>query len=50
MKYALDINDSYLRKVLIKKLKEEYDLVPLSDLIYDDGYEIDSNGVQKLKG
>ena len=26
MKYALDINDSYLRKVLIKKLKEEGDL------------------------
>lgn len=45
----INYNEQYLN-LIIKKLKEEYDLVPLSDLIYDDGYEIDSNGVQKLKG
>lgn len=45
-----DINnsDQYLEKT-IKELKEKYDIVPLSKLIYNEGYEIDSNGIQKLK-
>ena len=45
-----DINNSeqYLEKILIK-LNKRYDIVPLSKLIYSEGYEIDSNGIQKLK-
>lgn len=45
-----DINnsDQYLEKT-IKELKEKYDIVPLSKLIYSEGYEVDSNGIQKLK-
>ncbi|MGL5642405.1 MAG: polysaccharide deacetylase family protein [Paraclostridium sp.] len=45
----VNYNEQYL-DVIIKKLKEEYKLVPLSELVYEDSYEIDSNGTQKLKG
>lgn len=45
----VNYNEQYL-DVIIKKLKEEYKLVPLSELVYEDSYEIDSNGAQKLKG
>ncbi|WP_250673159.1 polysaccharide deacetylase family protein [Paraclostridium ghonii] len=41
-------NEQYLEKS-IKELKEKYDIVPLTKLIYNEGYEVDSNGTQKLK-
>ena len=48
--FHADINNSqqYLEKLMIK-LKQRYDIVPLSKLIYSEGYEVDSNGIQKLK-
>lgn len=39
-------NKQYL-DIIIRELKSKYDLVPLSNLLYNEGYEIDSNGVQK---
>lgn len=41
-------SEQYLEKT-ISKLKEKYEIVPLSKLMYNEGYEVDSNGIQKLK-
>ncbi|MEG2245811.1 MAG: polysaccharide deacetylase family protein [Peptostreptococcaceae bacterium] len=45
----VNYNEQYL-DMIIKKLKEEYTLVPLSDLIYNESYEIDSKGTQRPIG
>ncbi|MGL5315731.1 MAG: polysaccharide deacetylase family protein [Peptostreptococcaceae bacterium] len=39
----------YLDDILSKLQKENYRVVPVSELIYKDNYTIDSNGVQKIK-
>ncbi|MDO7203937.1 polysaccharide deacetylase family protein [Paraclostridium bifermentans] len=41
-------SEQYLEKT-ISKLKEKYEIVPLSKLMYNEGYEVDSNGIQKLR-
>ncbi|MGL5345994.1 MAG: polysaccharide deacetylase family protein [Peptostreptococcaceae bacterium] len=41
--------EHYLDDVLTKLQKEDYEIVPISKLIYKENYTIDSNGVQKLK-
>jgi polysaccharide deacetylase family sporulation protein PdaB len=44
----VDYNEQYL-DVIIKKLKDDYQIVPLSELMHEDGYEVDSKGTQKIK-
>lgn len=35
---------------IIKELKKDgYEIVPVSELVYEENYEVDSNGIQKLK-
>ncbi|WP_373598948.1 polysaccharide deacetylase family protein [Paraclostridium bifermentans] len=41
-------NKQYL-DIIIRELKKEHDIVPLSKLLYNEGYEIDSNGIQRKK-
>ncbi|MGL4911982.1 MAG: polysaccharide deacetylase family protein [Romboutsia sp.] len=40
--------DEYLDTIITRLQKDGYELVPVSELVYDDNYTIDSNGVQKL--
>lgn len=43
-------NPNQYLETIIKELRSEgYEIVPVSELIYEENYEIDSNGVQKLK-
>jgi len=39
----------YLDDILVNLQKENYTVVPVSELIYKDNYTVDSNGVQKIK-
>ena len=39
----------YLDDILTKLEEENYEMVPVSELIYQDNYTVDSNGVQKIK-
>lgn len=39
----------YLDEILTKLEQEDFEVVPVSQLIYQDNYTIDSNGVQKIK-
>ena len=39
----------YLDDILTKLEEENYEIVPVSELIYQDNYTVDSNGVQKIK-
>ena len=41
--------DIYLDEILAKLQKENFKVVPVSQLIYKDNYTVDSNGVQKIK-
>ncbi len=41
-------NIQYL-DIIIRELKKEHNIVPLSNLLYDEEYEIDSNGIQIKK-
>ncbi len=37
-------------EIIIKELRSRgYEIVPVSELLYEENYEVDSNGVQKLK-
>lgn len=38
-----------LEPIIDYLIKEEYSIVPISDLIYKDNYYIDSNGIQKIR-
>lgn len=40
--------EEYLDTIITRLKKDGYDLVTISDLIYEDNYTIDSNGIQKL--
>lgn len=40
--------DEYLETIINRLNKDGYELVPVSELLYDDNYTVDSNGVQKL--
>lgn len=42
-------SDQYLETIIKELRSEGYEIVPVSELIYDENYEVDSNGVQKLK-
>ena len=46
-----NVNNSkqYLETIIKELRKDGYEIVTVSELIYDENYEIDSNGVQKLK-
>lgn len=39
----------YLDDILTKLEEENYEMVPVSELIYQDNYTVDSNGVKKIK-
>ena len=39
----------YLDDILTKLKNDNYEMVTVSDLIYQDNYTVDSNGVQKIK-
>lgn len=41
--------EEYLDNIITILKKEGYELVTISDLVYEDNYEVDSNGVQKIK-
>lgn len=40
--------EEYLDRIILRLKKDGYELVTISDLIYEDNYTIDANGVQKL--
>lgn len=40
--------DDYLDTIITRLQKDGYELVPVSELIYDNNYTVDSNGIQKL--
>ena len=39
----------YLDDILTKLKQDNYDVVSVSELLYQDNYTVDSNGVQKIK-
>ena len=39
----------YLDDILTKLEEDNYEMVPVSELIYEKNYTVDSNGVQKIK-
>lgn len=45
----VDNSDQYLETIIKNLRSEGYEIVTVSELIYDTDYHIDSNGVQKLK-
>lgn len=40
--------EEYLDTIITRLKKDGYELVPVSELVYDNNYTVDSNGVQKL--